>query len=51
MNEMEIINLLKDYHDYYNLDLVEIVVEGNRWAIKGCQDKRVVVEKYGGFDK
>lgn len=50
MNEIEIINLLKDYHDYYNLDYVEVKVVGNKWQIEGYRNRKVIIEKIGEFN-
>ena len=50
MNEQEIINLAKDYHDYYNLDLVEIRIVGERYHFVGYKDKKVFIERNGKFE-
>lgn len=50
MDEQELINLAKDYKDYYNLTLVEIRIVADMFHFVGYKDNKIFIERNGKFE-
>lgn len=50
MNIYEIINSLKNYQDYYNLDKVKIEISGNKYHFIGYEREAKTKEIKGDYE-